>query len=232
MAKARYGREIWGRAWKDWKSANLVWLVRTIALGLVVGPVLARRSAGPGVKLFDLFVGALGGGGAALLWSLFAFIVELFRAPGKLLAERDARLEEFRAEIAQFKENNGPSAEFWADLSVEGPTMKVVPKSEVFAQWDDTPKSRITIDRGRKNYVLVSYKADVVAKKKWVFPYIWQGRPLTAKSVFGWGFFGAPPKPSAEEENVVKIVLHSEPEMRGGSVSRKVRFRADEAVQV
>src|SRR4051794_33639565 len=92
MAEARHGREIMLRAWKDWKGANLVWLMRTIALGLVGGPGVTRLAAGPSVKLSSLLVGALGGVGAALLWGLLAFIVALLRAPGKLLGERDSKL--------------------------------------------------------------------------------------------------------------------------------------------
>jgi hypothetical protein len=118
-------REIWKRAWVGWTGGN--WLARSIfmsvagALGVYfVGPLMT-----PPYSI--LVAGAIGGILAAVLWAVITFLVSLFRAPGKLLRERDAviaglnaTIEQLRSELAALVERAAAEKELVPVFTSEG----------------------------------------------------------------------------------------------------------------
>jgi hypothetical protein len=102
MAPLSTGREIWRRAYADWKGGN--WLFRalvtaTLALvaTLLLSPMLGRWKMTAHWPMWT--PGFIGTVGALLLWGVLTFTISLLRAPGKLLKKRDKALEIANAKI-------------------------------------------------------------------------------------------------------------------------------------
>lgn len=102
MARSSTGREIWRRAFADWKGGH--WLFRalvTATLALVATLLLSRMFGRWKMTThWPMWApGFIGGFGALLLWGVLTFTVSLLRAPGNLLKERDKALEIANAKI-------------------------------------------------------------------------------------------------------------------------------------